>query len=102
MTTPIQIPPTKELRTLDDFIAFYEQVPEERWCKFFFIDEGRSCARGLLGKIHVSVPCLADIAITSLAPEIAQVNDGENQFYHQPTPKARVLAYLNDLKKGEK
>lgn len=92
--------------TIDDYIAFYDTIPEEKWMTGDFCDGyGRCCALGHLGFSH-SPP---DNTITERHAiffkrhglTLPMVNDGFVGPYNQPTPKQRVLAYLRDLKAKE-
>lgn len=96
----------EDCQTLDDYIAFFDAIPEERWCEAAFWDRvtGQCCALGLLGKRNFSnIPRAASRLQKLLGcalSEIAAINDGEHPDYQQPTPKQRVLAYLEDVLNG--
>lgn len=92
--------------TLDDYIAFYESIPEEKWTTGDFVDGfGRCDALGHLGFRG----CYADDSTEHHAEffvkyhiPLPMVTDGVVEPYNQqPTPKQRVLAYLRDLKAKE-
>ena len=79
------------------FIAKFEGIPEERWCTNVFRSHGgRRCA---LGHCQESRTGRTDesIALANLLTDTAEINDGKDPRYQQPTPKQRVLAALKDL-----
>lgn len=85
-----------QLVTVQDFITFFEAIPEERWCEGFYDDDGRTCAMG-----HLLFSDTMEGSTTSLwavmgGYSVAKVNDGKDPRYQQPTPRARVLAALRD------
>ena len=92
-----------DLKTIDDFIAFYEAIPEEDWCcKYYHRTDGRHCA---IGHLYAAVRDNADgvvrhLQLMSAGHVITAVNDGRVGAYQQSSPKARILAYLKDVKKG--
>lgn len=100
--------------TISHFIARFEAIPEDRWCEYELIDrQGRRCAIGHLhgSKLNMhrddlTARCGKDETDESRAfagpiklrgISISDVNDGRDSHYQQSTPKARVLACLNDL-----
>jgi hypothetical protein len=95
------------MTTLDDFIAFYESVPDSKWCNGMG-DGDAACAIGHLcerGRDGFSIETPAVHKLEKLLTtdriglySLALVNDGRNARYQQPHPKLRVLAFLNDLK----
>lgn len=95
---PIKLTPRSSLKT---FIAFFERIPANKWCKSEFVnDSGQMCARG-----HVGARCFhehpVDVRLSSLAPEIADHNNGRD-WMGRPigkgkTIKSRVLNYLRSL-----
>lgn len=86
-----------ELTTPDDFIKFYEGIPEEDWCTEVYEDGFRCCAFGHLGERNDQWSNngmrLFNLITTSIS-----VNDGKNPRFPQPTPKARILAALREVK----
>jgi hypothetical protein len=90
--------------TVDYFITKFEAIPEEKWCSGHHEDDiGRHCAAGHCGErddIHTD----ESQALCDLIPYrpfwggVAQINDGLNDRYQQPTPKQRILAALRDIK----
>lgn len=85
--------------TRDYFIAKFEAIPEEKWCKYLLDDtRGRHCALGHCGWGWDSRH--ADRAEGAALIEIlvlpAEINNGSDPRYQQPTPKQRILAALRD------
>lgn len=88
------------------FIAKFEAIPEDRWCKGQIEDDsGRCCAIGHCHPVLGGL-CSEGEALARLFPGerhncgkliVARINDGEDPQYQQPTPKQRVLAALRDL-----
>ncbi len=86
---------------VDYFIAKFESIPEEKWCVDRVTNkEGQHCAFG-----HCSADkganCIEGEKLYRLTtPEflVADVNDGRDKKYQQPTPKQRILAALYDIK----
>jgi hypothetical protein len=87
------------MKTLDDFIAFYESVPENKWCtgNYYEWQTDRRCAVGHILHMEGAEFALSDL-IVGQRVSILGLNDGRNPRYQQPHPKLRVLAFLNDLK----
>lgn len=92
----------EDCQSLEDYIAFFRAIPEERWCEGTWKDnQGRKCAEGWLGCSAQCPYTASDSRLTLLLGEsLAVVNDGEHPDYQQPTPKARALAYLEDVLNG--
>lgn len=96
-----------EKYTIDWFIEFFSQIPEELWCEHYFQDgqlNGKDicCARGHLG-VRYGSKVEADEKLNELTnSQIASINNGYHLQYQQPNPRARVLAALNDIKNDGK
>ena len=92
-----------DLHTIDDFIAFYSAIPEDKWCENMYGDgTGRHCALGHIGGgaltyIPGPVRRLCDLA--KGVDAITLVNDNRSPTYQQHSPKARILALLEDIKR---
>lgn len=106
---------------VDYFISKFEKIPEEKWIiKVFNSPDGRRCAYGHCGvdgrEFYENIteefkalqiidsqikgdPELLLTPIKTTTSFLAQVNDGINVKYQQPTPKQRILAALYDYKK---
>lgn len=114
--------------TVDYFIKKFEAIPEILWCIRNLHHEDRSCAMGHCGvdedvfmdscdSFRGNDESKALIALFKLLPitisngnepsktglsdydyNVSYVNDGDADQYKQPTPKARVLAALYDIK----
>lgn len=95
----------------DYFIKKFEAIPEENWCTGVYKLGDRCCVLGHCGfhtteddqglrTIHAQAP--EGIALSELFYtrdlSCSRVNDGEDDYYPQATPKARILAALRDIK----
>lgn len=86
-----------ENSTLQDFIEFYEGIPENKWCIGEYTNPfGQHCAYGHLGTDDYNI-LPVESKLGKFAQGLMTVNDNINSYYKQPTPKQRVLAYLKDL-----
>lgn len=115
---------------VDYFIKFYSAIPDNFWCvgKFTQVDEAtgtiQHCAMGHLNEMGYCtcdmcmketkrvIPSSEEVRILKTFLEIIKpmkvaigygieaVNDDRAAQYQQETPKARVLAALNDIKNG--
>lgn len=95
------------LELVDYFIDKFTTIPDSEWCIGWFSDkEGRHCAYGHCG-VEVGNSTDESRALDRLFRKsdlalydiIAEINDGRREEYHQSTPKARILAALEDIKK---
>jgi hypothetical protein len=96
------------MKTTSEFIAFFEAIPDDKWCKSEFQnDAGQCCARGHLGETAGYVTHDSDdlerLFFRHLGCSAALVNDGEHTAsrFHQTTPKARILAALREIEEKE-
>ncbi len=95
------------------FIEFFSAIPDDQWIKGGIprlLPDGRRQACAIshveLTKGHDETSVLFSMRRASdpsnpsgSAPEqIGSINDGHDPRYQQATPKARILAWLNDLK----
>lgn len=108
---------------VDYFIKKFKAIPDSLWTVEKFIDSsGRRCALGHCGLLAQTSFAYVNetntlTALTSKFEEaaalinifplkgdglnmIAWINNGHHPKYQQPTPKARVLAALLDVKKS--
>jgi len=91
------------------FIDKFSKIPDNDWGIKSYVDEfNKKCALGHCG-ISVSLfqtNAPEASAVHSIFMEsglnILTINDGEALRYQQPTPKARILAALNDIKAMQK
>lgn len=97
--------------SIEKFIEKFQAIPDEQWNAGTLVsyDGQRRCAIGLCG-CNVGEQwtdegvALIDIGRAACPVNhtgryaIAAINDGEIPHYQQPTPKARVLAFLHDAK----
>src|SRR5688572_23992979 len=90
---------------VDYFIAKFEAIPDDQWAVGKFEDGGgRKCAMGHCGKINGFLDTPESAAVYSLFIDelhfgVVSVNDGCIGEYPQHTPKQRILAALQDIKK---
>jgi len=92
--------------TLEYFIQKFEAIPEKNWCTDVWYRDDACCAIGHCGvKAYVftedlnEAHALRDILAVDHVIKVANINDGSNSRYKQPTPKQRILAALYDIKK---
>lgn len=89
----------KELITIDDFIEFYEAIPEDKWCtKRLLSTNGSRCAIGHLGRYTPNAQRLMELFSTGLETTVTYVNDGFMSAFTATTPKQRILNALTDIK----
>ena len=100
--------------TLDYFIKKYSSIPAKSWCTGDYIKnyvEGdKCCAVGHTLKYSKSAKdyeatpetiALANL-VKGLDYRLPEINDGHDERYPQKSIKARVLAFLKDMKAKEK
>lgn len=96
----------KTLKTVDDFISFYEAIPDKRWCTEVGtrIDGCvQHCATGHLMEGSGNADRLRRIWNFLKFGTIEDVNDGKgNSYYWSTTPKGRILCVLNAIKLAQK
>jgi hypothetical protein len=89
------------------FIAKFEAIPDEQWCTRRYSDlDGGHCALGHCGARGATLQTLCETgesrALSDLLLHIVEINDAAvfcpDKYAKLPTPKARVLAALRDLK----
>lgn len=93
------------------FLAKFQNTRDDQWCMYTFQDEyGRCCALGWcgMGSLRDDIQEVPEEAISLLklfresagllTNLIANINDGHDKRYQQPTPKERILAALMDIK----
>ena len=115
--------------TIDYFIEKFENIPNDKWCVGTFSEKSNKflglikaekyCAQGHCGiksKIQADLfvwgkPINELIEASVLyhmfggsnntkSVYVATINNGNHVQYQQDTPKLRILAALNDMKKG--
>lgn len=94
--------------TVDHFIEKFESIPEEEWCvQELANDIGQHCALGHCGcspgddymsREALHLKTLFGSSALRYPLSVADVNDGYNSNYPQPSPKQRILAALRDIK----
>ncbi len=80
----------------------FAAIPDEQWCIYVLEFDGARCALG-----HTMGETLYDTEETKKLRELfggtrdsdrpAIINNGDSCMYKQPTPKARILAALEDI-----
>lgn len=87
---------------VDYFINKFEAIPDELWTTNQYHDNGKSCAMGHCGATERMQRTEESAAFEALFVRrllnIPCINDGQYSQYPQPTPKARILAALSDIK----
>jgi hypothetical protein len=80
------------------FIAKFSAIPEELWCSNLYVGERDThCALGHCGHNVGNGGTEESAWLEDILPNVKNINDGRCTGYQQPTPKARILAALNDL-----
>ena len=90
--------------------GYYETKPTDEWCAYIRNDwNGRHCALGFLdkdfpGKVSLDqeflvVQRVLDLTKVGMEYDLVRANNGYT-YVDKPTPKARVLAYLDDKLKN--
>jgi len=94
----------EEFESIQDFIDFYEAIPEEKWTTGNYEKDGRCCAYGHLGfrgKIwNQEDPILQKLFFVLQGLNInnlIDINDGIDVKSLGPTPKQRILNYFKEL-----
>lgn len=88
---------------VDYFIKKFEAIPEALWCTGFYETDGRRCATGHCGYLGAEGFVTEEAkafwsVIDKLDTTPSEINDGGHPDYKQLTPKARILAALQDIK----
>jgi len=102
---------------VDYFIKKFEAIPESKWCTAWISRDDKHCASGHCGitnyyDLNPEVKGLIELfkklkltlktwvcPLSSEVKQIVYVNDSSSLEYDQHTPKQRILAALNDIKK---
>lgn len=89
-------------QTAQDYIEFFEAIPEEFWCVEAFSSHGQCCAFGHLGARSDRLLNPQALDFQKLAATYSKdekytwlpdaINDGEDTRFEQETPKERTLA----------
>lgn len=88
----------------EHFIKKFEAIPDEQWTTHKYKNAaGQRCAMGHCGRrnneVSVEGAALLSLFWEHLRRSVTQVNDFTGVLgYPQPTPKARILAALHDIK----
>ncbi len=87
---------------VDYFIKMFKAIPSSQWTAEVYVnDKGQRCAMGHCWAVTGMRPALRHLFEGhELKAEL--VNDGLDFRYLQRTPKARILAALKDIKKGQR
>jgi len=90
---------------VDYFINKFESISEIFWISGDYISNSGSCALGHCGKKEFNPHTLESKGLIKLFNEnnfiVTHINDGRNSKYIQSTPKQRILAALNDIKRKQ-
>lgn len=95
------VEPRKTMYSVDYFLNFFSSIPEEKWMtgNWHNQDKTKFCALGHLGgsaeKGHTRQ---AEDLSFIMGCSVAEINDGNNDFYQQIHPKDRIIAALMDAK----
>ena len=90
----------------DYFIQKFTAIPEEWWIVGEIRDEcGRCCAFGHCGELNddntpLTAESTALVELLQPLGRVADINDNSPRVYSEPTPRARILAALEWIKKG--
>lgn len=104
-----------EQYTVDYFINKLEAIPEEKWRVGTLGYDGHCCALGHCGVTnleyladqkdsegyalcHLFKTSIGRCGITNFSEYVWDINDNLDSRYSQPTPRARILAALADIK----
>jgi len=94
---------TKEIAT--KILELLSPIPEEQWITGGYTNHSSGCcAKGHLCRLLSDDPsdysrrnCASQLHNELCSIPLSMVNDGGDWGYQQATPKARVIAYLNDI-----
>lgn len=95
---------------VDYFIRKFEAIPEDNWWIGEYNDEdgNRFCAYGHCGlrskslnRQNKEADALYALFCSDVKSIVADINDGKDIRYLQPTPKQRILAALYDIKANQ-
>lgn len=85
---------------VDYFIEKFKAIPEELWCVGKFQIEERCCALGHCEE-RKRIITEESKSLRIITKNLTSfINDGVHGKYRQSTPKQRILAALEDIKKG--
>lgn len=90
------------MKTAQEFIDFFEAIPEDRWCVNLLNDgDGRSCALGHLGVRHCfdfnwTASIFEDLFNYYLQEKSANINNFNTDFGDHP--KERILVALEHIR----
>lgn len=87
--------------TVDEYIKFFEAIPEDKWCTGNFHKGEKSCALGHLRNAGLDDDFLHDIlrSVMPFGANVVVINDGLSNSFRQHTPKKRILAALEEAKR---
>lgn len=91
---------------VDYFIAKFEAIPESQWCCWMLDNSnGQRCALGHCGvKLAYELTPEAKRLEKLFKPfrmDVPSVNNSQSKKFPQPTPRARILAALHEIKSKE-
>ena len=93
--------------TVDYFIKKFKKIPAKKWTTARFVKDGKRCALGHCGIDNFTIRnqeanTLMLLFDSQLLTQVSTINDMQSDQYKQKTPKKRILAALEDIKKKVK
>lgn len=85
---------------VDYFIEKFKAIPEELWCVGSYSIREQHCALGYCGEQAGSRTEEGKSLSIITENAVSSINDNLDNRYRQSTPKQRILAALEDIKKG--
>lgn len=89
--------------SVDYFIKKFKAIPSSKWCLYSLENGGKHCALGHCGMIAPSIATPDSAALIELfhkhSISVITTNDIQTGEFNQRTPKSRILAALNFIKK---
>ncbi|MEK6884004.1 MAG: hypothetical protein AABY22_30520 [Nanoarchaeota archaeon] len=94
---------TKNKYNVDFFIEKFRQIPEDKWITKTYSDGEAKCALGHCGYGYHGKTTKMGKSLLNLFYEnklaVVEINDGLTKKFLQKTPKTRIMAALNFIKK---
>lgn len=83
--------------TLEEFRDYFAGIPEEKWCVIEIEnDSGQRCAMGHLVCVGASEAFNTFRDLLGNSVSVTSINNGDNPRFPQPTPRARILAAIDE------
>jgi hypothetical protein len=85
---------------VDYFLSKFSNIDENDWIVGSYIDSKttKKCALGHCGETMAHCTNESE-SLLKILPEVDVINDGRASRYQQPTPKLRILAALQHVKR---